>query len=261
MGRLLLGVLVAIFVLIPISGGALLYRQSQRDARDARRKTTFVANVSHELKTPLTTIRMYAEMLEEGRVRDETKRSAYLSTIVRESQRLARLVNNVLDFGRMEQGRKKYAPQDFDAAETASNLLHEQRPRLDQAGMDLDVDLKAPCPIRMDRDAFEQALLNLIDNAIKYAAAGAHLSVSLSGGVLRVRDRGPGIPASLRRKVFEQFFRADDSLTAGQPGSGLGLTIARRLMRDQGGDVVLEPTDRGCCFAIRLPAAPTERNP
>ena len=256
MGRMLLATLVFVFVMVPISGGALLLRQAQRDARDARRKTTFVSNVSHELKTPLTTIRMYAEMLEEGRVRDEEKRAVYLSTIVRESQRLTRLVNNVLDFSRMEQGRKKYAPQDFDAAEVVVNLLHEQHPRFEQAGLELAVDVNGPCTVRMDRDAFEQALLNLLDNAIKYAAAGGKLSVSLSGNIVRICDNGPGIPAPLRQKVFERFFRVDDSLTASQPGSGLGLTIARRLMRDQEGDVLLEPSENGACFAIRLPVPP-----
>ena len=252
MGRMLLAVLVCIFVLVPISGGALLLRQSQRDARDARRKTSFVSNVSHELKTPLTTIRMYAEMLEEGRVHDEQKRSAYLATIVRESQRLTRLVNNVLDFSRMEQGRKKYAPQDFDAAEVVANLLREQHLRLEQAGLQLTADVTGSCPVHMDRDAFEQSLLNLVDNAIKYAAAGGTLSVELSGNAVRICDNGPGIPAPLRQKVFERFFRVDDSLTSSQPGSGLGLTIARRLMQDQGGDVVLEPSGRGACFVIQL---------
>lgn len=255
-GRALLAILVAAFVLLPLSAGILLWRQARRDARDALRKTSFVANVSHELKTPLTTIRMYAEMLLEGRVRDDSKRSAYLETIVRESQRLARLVNNVLDFGRMEQGRKNYSPAPFDAAEAAAAILRAQIPRLDLAGISLSLEPLPPCPVLMDRDAFEQALLNLVDNAVKYAAAGRSLSVSLSGRVLRVRDRGPGIPGSLREKIFERFFRADDSLSSGQAGSGLGLTIARRLMRDQGGDVRLEPSSPGACFALHLPATP-----
>ena len=253
-GRALLAILVAAFVLVPLSAGLLLWRQARRDARDALRKTSFVANVSHELKTPLTTIRMYSEMLLEGRVRDESKRNAYLETIVRESRRLARLVNNVLDFGRMEQGRKNYAPAPFDAAEAAAAILRAQIPRLDQSGISLALDFPPSCPVLMDRDAFEQALLNLVDNAAKYAAAGRSLSVSLSGRVLRVRDRGPGVPHALREKIFERFFRADDSLSSGQTGSGLGLTIARRLMRDQGGDLLLESSAPGACFALHLPA-------
>jgi len=252
-GRLLAGMLAAIFVVAPLSGGALLLWQSQRDARDARRKTTFVSNVSHELKTPLTTIRMYAEMLAEGRVKDENKRAGYLDTIVRESQRLTRLVNNVLDFGRLEQGRKRYTPQAFDAAEAAGVVLREQLPRLQDANMTLESELSGPCEVWMDRDAFEQTLLNLVDNAIKYAAPGRCLRVVLSGRTLKVADEGPGIPRALREKIFDRFYRVDESLTARQPGSGLGLTIARRLMRDQGGDVSCDAVDSGACFVVHLP--------
>lgn len=253
-GRLLAAMLAVVFVVAPISGGALLLWQSRRDARDALRKTTFVSNVSHELKTPLTTIRMYAEMLEEGRVRDEGKRAGYLGTIVRESQRLTRLVNNVLDFSRMEQGRKKYAPQAFDVADAVAVVLREQQPRLADAGMKLESDLPGPCEVFMDRDAFEQALLNLIDNAIKYGASGGWLRVDLRDRALSVSDAGPGVPRAVREKVFDRFYRVDDSLTAKQPGSGLGLTIARRLMRDQGGDVTLEASERGARFVLKLPA-------
>ena len=253
LGRMLLAMLACSFVLVPLTGGTLLLRQARRDARDARRKTTFVSNVSHELKTPLTTIRMYAEMLAEDRVPDAARRTAYLATIVRESQRLTRLVNNVLDFSRLEQGRKKYAPRHFPAAEIAAALLSEQAPRLEQAGLALETDLQDSGTVFMDRDAFEQVLLNLLDNAIKYAAGGGKLSVVLADRAIRVRDQGPGIPAPLQAKVFDRFVRGDDSLTAGQPGSGLGLTIARRLMRDQGGDVILEPAATGACFVIQLP--------
>ena len=119
--------------------------------------------------------------------------------------------------------------------------------------VELQYDLPGDVEVEGDPFRLEQVLLNLLDNAIKYAGGGGKLSVVLADRAIRVRDQGPGIPAPLQAKVFDRFVRGDDSLTTGQPGSGLGLTIARRLMRDQGGDVILEPAATGACFVIQLP--------
>lgn len=264
-GRLFLAVstlLALIFVAAVVSGGSLLLWQAHRNGLDARRKTSFVSNVSHELKTPLTTIRMYAEMLGEGRVRDEERRRHYLEVMIRESQRLTRLVNNVLDFSRLEQGRKKYRAERVDVVAVARDVAGTLDGRLRQAGLAVELAAPAePCEALVDRDSLEQGLLNLVDNAVKYAAEGGvlRLAVSASGGrvALEVADRGPGIPAAHRARIFEQFHRVDDALTARQPGCGLGLSISRRLFRDQGGDLTYEPAPGGgSVFTIRLPAAP-----
>lgn len=258
---LLWGVLLAIFIATILTGGTLLLRQAHLNLRDALQKTTFVSNVSHELKTPLTSIRMYAELLSQDRVRDASKRTRYLSVIVEESERLTRLVNNVLDFSRLEQRRKTYHPQEIELGEFVKGFADLQRVRIEAAGMSFSARVPdAPCRVRLDRDSLEQALLNLTDNAIKYAAEGRELAIELQCGRgearLGVCDRGPGIATRHRARIFEKFYRIDDSITANRPGAGLGLSIARALLRDQGGDVAYEPREGGgSCFVIRLPAA------
>jgi signal transduction histidine kinase len=258
-------VLVTVLVISVLVGGTLLMREARREAFDAARKTSFVSNVSHELKTPLTTIRMYAELLGEGRVRDPAKQRTYLTTIINESQRLTRLVNNVLDFSRLEQGRKKYNSDDVCLAELVRSVLDAQRPRLEEAGFQVEADLASFADLRVhtDRDALEQVLLNLMDNALKYAADGHWLEVKITQkdnhALLAVSDHGPGVPADEQEKIFEMFHRVDDSITARLPGAGLGLSIARRLLRDQEGDLYYEPNPTGgASFVASLPLALAE---
>jgi len=250
--------LVGTFVLAILLGGTVLLRQAYRERRDALQKTSFVSNVSHELKTPLTTIRMYAELLDEGKVAGEEKRRRYLQTIVRESQRLTRLVNNILDFSRLEQGRKDYHFESLDLGQLLSELLDRQSMRLDEAGLSLERILPPALIVSADRDAIEQIVLNLLDNAIKYAAAGKTLTIELQSrgtqAVLQVRDRGPGIPAEQQRRVFDKFHRLDASLTARQQGTGLGLSIARQLALGIGGDLLCcDHPGGGACFELTLP--------
>jgi len=252
--------LVGIFVVAILSGGSLLLRQAQRSGEEARQKTSFVANVSHEFKTPLTTIRLYSELLELGRVADEGKRGEYLRTIGRETQRLARLVNNVLDFSRLEQGRKKYQREPLDLRAEIARLLDTHQPRLAEAGLVLQRELPAaPLTVTADRDALEQIVLNLLDNACKYAPDGAEVTVALAaraggGAELRVLDRGPGVPHAHRERIFEKFHRVDDTLTAEKHGAGLGLSIARQLARGLGGELRYEPrSGGGAAFVLELP--------
>ncbi len=263
-GFLLIGaLLVGTFVVAILLGGSLLLWQAHRNQVDARQKTSFVSNVSHELKTPLTTIRMYAEMLGEERIVDPEKRQNYLQTIVRESQRLTRLVNNVLDFSRLEQGRREFSREPVNLAALLHQLLDSQLVRLEEAGMQLQRAIPDQAvSVVGDRDALEQIILNLVDNAIKYAADGGRLAVELSaaGGELlvRVSDGGPGIPAAHRRQIFEKFHRVDASLTSRRQGSGLGLSIARQLAEGLGGTLSFCPVDGGgSCFELRLPAGRT----
>jgi signal transduction histidine kinase len=257
---LLAGLLLAIVVVAILAGGTLLSWQAQRHMAEALQKTSFVSNISHELKTPLTSIRMYAELLGEGRVKDPGKITKYLQVIAVESQRLTRLVNNVLDFSRLEQGKKKYRVESLDCADFVRRFLETHRLRLAEAGLKVSAELPAePVWLFADRDALEQVLLNLVDNVIKYAAEGGELQITLERQGdhwrLAVMDRGPGIAPRHRVRIFERFYRVDDSLTASQPGSGLGLSIARRLLRDLGGELTFEPrVGGGSCFVARLPA-------
>jgi len=255
-GSLLTGILVVAI----LAGGGLLLLQARRSEAEAAQKTSFVANVSHEFKTPLTTIRLYAELLEQGRVGEAEKQRAYLQTIGRETQRLARLVGNALDFSRLEQGRKKYELAATDLAAELGRLLDTHAPRLAEAGLTLEWDKPAePVRVVTDRDACGQIVLNLLDNAAKYAAAGGVVRVELvarpgGGAVVRVLDRGPGVPPEHRERVFEKFHRVDNTLTAEQGGTGLGLSIARQLARGLGGDLRLEPRPGGgAAFLLELP--------
>lgn len=256
---ILSGLLLAIFVATIVLGGSLLLWQAHRNMVDAVQKTNFVSNVSHELKTPLTSIRMYAELLGEERVTDPGKRKRYLEVIIAESQRLTRLVNNVLDFSRLEQGRKKYHLADLELAAFVRQTIEAHRLRIQQAGLELIDDIaEEEAYTFTDRDAIEQAMLNVIDNAVKYAADGRDLVVTASRRndwyEIRFKDRGPGVPRVQQEKIFETFHRVDDSLTAKQPGTGLGLSIARRILRDLGGDLLYEPREGGgSCFLIRIP--------
>ncbi len=253
---ILSGLLVMAVIAAILFGGILLYRDAARNRREAERKTTFVANVSHELKTPLTSIRMYAELIRDGRVKSPEKQKSYIQVIVDESRRLGRLVNNLLDFSRIERGRKTYRLASLDLSSFLLEFDHVHRIRIENEGIDFTIK-KSPEAVHVitDRDVIEQVLLNLVDNVIKYAISGKELTISLNhntlGVEIHVLDRGPGISAKNRRRVFEKYYRADNSLTAEQPGSGLGLSIARHLMRDLGGDLVNEEReDGGACFKM-----------
>ncbi|MDQ5978435.1 MAG: two-component system, OmpR family, phosphate regulon sensor histidine kinase PhoR [Verrucomicrobiota bacterium] len=260
-GFFLFGSLLAATLGVAIlAGGSLLLRQARRSEAEAAQKTSFVANVSHEFKTPLTTIRLYAELLEQGRVAGEEKRADYLRTIGRETQRLARLVGNALEFSRLEQGKKKFDLAPLDAGAALGRLLDTHAPRLAEAGLRVERRLPGETlTLSTDRDALEQIVLNLLDNAAKYASSGGEVTVEAAprpggGTTVRVLDRGPGVPAAHRERVFEKFHRVDDALTAEQAGTGLGLSIARQLARGLGGGLRCEPREGGgAAFILELP--------
>ncbi len=243
------------------AGGAAVLSTVRGEMALARQKTTFVANVSHELKTPLTSIRMFSEMLKDGRQPDPGKQREYLGLMAAETERLTRLINNVLDFSRMEKGRRTYAPRRLEAGPLAGSVVEGERARLEPAGFAVAFrDLAGGARVEADEEAFKQALLNLISNAEKYSAAVKSVEVEVRRRdgrvVVDVMDRGPGVPASERERIFKEFYRVDKALTAPVRGSGLGLTIARRVVRDMGGDVVCLPRDGGgSVFRISLPEA------
>ncbi|SHI89988.1 Histidine kinase-, DNA gyrase B-, and HSP90-like ATPase [Malonomonas rubra DSM 5091] len=250
--------LIGTFIIAILLGGSLLLWQAWRNQRDASRKTSFVSNVSHELKTPLTTIRMYAELLGEGKIHEAEKQRRYLQTIIKESQRLTRLVNNVLDFSRLEQGRRNYQQEPLELKQLLQDLLESQQPRLRDADIRLDLQLpETACAVKSDRDALEQIILNLLDNAVKYAAVGEKIQLQLSCSdqqlTLRLRDWGPGIPSAHKQRIFDKFHRVDNSLTTRQQGSGLGLSIARQLAQGLGGELNYLPMQDGSCFELLLP--------
>lgn len=269
----LLKVTISLFILLLVVaiavGGWLLTSDLNRQLTLARQKTDFVSNVTHELKTPLTSIRMFAELLAEGRVQEESKKKVYLEIIGSETARLTRLINNVLDFSRIERGEKQYQMQAFNVAGLVEEVYEMLRPNLEAKGFNVQCHLPdRPVEVTADHDALAQVLVNLISNAEKYGDPGKSIEITVhpaassgnpseAGGKARVtvEDRGPGVPPGCADKIFEQFFRAHDSLDSGVEGSGLGLTLARQIARAHQGDVLYQPRPGGgSCFILELPA-------
>jgi signal transduction histidine kinase len=260
--KLTLGLLILVLVLAIGIGSWLIVADLNRQLRLARQKTDFVSNVSHELKTPLTSIRMFSELLAEGRVADPARQRSYLNIITAEAARLTRLINNVLDFSRSERGEKKYNFQACDVANVVRETAETYRPHLEANGFKFECELpETPLCVNGDRDALAQLIVNLLSNAEKYADSRKEITVRVEPRTsplpyveVKVLDRGPGVPRGCEEKIFEQFYRAHDSLSSGIQGSGLGLTLARQIARAHGGDVVYEPREGGgSCFSLRLP--------
>jgi signal transduction histidine kinase len=265
--KLTLGLLVGVLVLAIGIGSWLIVIDLNRQLTLARQKTDFVSNVSHELKTPLTSIRMFSELLAEGRVQDAAKRQSYLGIITAETARLTRLINNVLDFARLERGEKKYNFQSCDVVGMAREIAESYRPELEANGFQFTCDLPdSPLMVNGDRDALAQVMVNLLSNAEKYSDGRKEIALRIQSRTdplpyveVEVADRGIGVPEGCQEKIFEQFYRAHDSLSSGIQGSGLGLTLARQIARAHGGDVVYENREGGGSrFVLRLPLRPAD---
>jgi len=254
---------LALVLTLTIFGAYLLWRDVRRELRLADMRSQFVASVSHELKTPLTAIRMFAETLRMGRPADPKVRDGYLDTIVSESERLTRLLNNVLDFSRIESGGKSYQFACHDLAAIVETAAHTMRYPLAKQGFELAVDAGGDLPpIRIDPDAIEQAILNLLDNALKYSGTARRIELGLQRqgpyAVISVRDWGIGIGSVDRPRIFEKFFRATTPETRSTPGTGLGLTLVDHIVRSHGGFITVETAlGAGSTFRIHLPIAVT----
>ena len=247
-------------VLFLIAGAYFIARAVRRDLEVSRMQSDFVSAVSHEFRSPLTSIRQLSELLAEGRVPGQERRQIYYETLVRESTRLQRLVEALLNFGRMEAGVRKYRFEEMDAASLVEKVVGEFAPQVAATGRHIELEAAAGvCPIDADPEALSVALRNLVDNALKYSpgcptvwvqwgAENAHVAI-------RVRDRGVGIPAFERRAIFRKFFRGTAAATANVKGSGVGLAMVRHIVAAHGGEisVVSEPGE-GSTFTILLPA-------
>lgn len=244
------------------AGLFLVFSNVRREVHLSRLKSDFVANVSHELKTPLALIRLFAETLELGRVQGEEKARQYYRIINKESQRLTQLINNILDFSRIEAGRKEYEFAPTAVNRVVNEVLDAYRFQIEQQGFSLEAELAEDLPeAPVDKEALGQALINLVNNAIKYSKDERHIRlVTRREGdslVLSVTDRGIGIPKGEQKKIFEKFYRAENSLVHETKGSGLGLALVRHIMQAHGGSVEVESVPgQGSTFTLLLPLHP-----
>jgi two-component system, OmpR family, phosphate regulon sensor histidine kinase PhoR len=258
--RKLLYVALALVVIATLFGVYLLWRDMQREMRLVELRAQFVSSVSHELKTPLTAIRMFAETLQLGRCKEPAEQNEYLGTIVNECERLTRLVDGVLLFSKMEQGKRVFRFRPVNAADAVLAALRAIEYPLAQGGFRLKTDVDEGLPrVHADRDALEQAVLNLLSNAMKYSGESREIELSLYGEngetVIRVADRGVGIAADEQSRIFESFYRSPSHENQTIPGAGLGLALVAQIVKAHRGRVVLESEPgKGSVFYLRLPA-------
>jgi signal transduction histidine kinase len=255
---------VSVTLAVVLCGGFwLMYRLAAGQMRLARQQQDFVSAVSHELKTPLTSIRMYGEMLRAGWA-DEAKKQTYYDYIHSESERLSRLIDNVLKLARFSRGAQTLELKPVPVAELVDIVRSKVGSQVERAGFELALrnDAPADAAVRVDADAFVQIFINLVDNALKFSAAAPAKRVELacrresSGALLfTVRDFGPGVPKEQMKKVFELFYRAESELTRETVGTGIGLALVRQLAAAMGGKVDVRNCEPGAEFRVELPSA------
>lgn len=253
-------------LLVLLCGVALIIRATDREARLAQAKANFVANVSHELKTPLSLLSLFSEILELGRVKNEEKRLEYYRIMRHESRRLNKVIDNILDFSKIEAGRKTYNFADGDMAEVIENVLSSYRYQIDNSGFDVQTNLQRDLPpVSIDRDAMAQAISNLLDNAIKYSPEVKQLSITTdrcgSDLSVEIADRGIGIPPAEQTRIFEKFYRVGNGLVHDVKGSGLGLSLVKHIIEAHKGTISVESdVGKGSRFTILLPLARADAN-
>lgn len=251
--------LLAILDITIVIGVWFVYRTVRREIELSQLKSDFVSNVSHELRTPLSLIRMFGETLEMGRVPSEEKKQGYYATIVRETERLTGLVNNILNFSRMESGKKEYHFSSVDLNEVVHKVLSSYQSHLEQLGFELKSGITNSLPpIQADVEAVSEALLNVMDNAVKYSRS--EKSVTIRTGMtertvfVEVEDHGIGIPPEEHSKIFEKFYRVSSGLVHEIRGSGLGLTLVRHIMDAHRGEIAVQSrVGEGSTFRLSFP--------
>lgn len=240
-------------------GVFLVARAAGREIRLAELKSDFVLSVSHDLKTPLALIQLFAETLELGRVKSAARAQEYYGIINCEARKLTRLINNILDFSRIEAGLTHYRPEPLDLAAGASEVLASLDSQLRLSRFTVRAHFANDArPVMVDHEAAKQAIENLISNAMKYSLENRDIAVEVGEtdryGWVRVSDRGVGIPARLHRKIFRKFYRVESDAGSGPQGCGLGLAIVAHVLRAHGGFVRVESeAGRGSAFTLHFP--------
>ena len=258
--RVLEMVLVGLSGIVVIAGSAVILVAAERERKLSNLKSDFVANVSHELKTPLSLVRLFGELLQSGRVENDEKRRQYLQIIVSESERLGALIENVLDFAKVERGKAAYEFNQGRVGEVVARAVEACRVRAERDRVTLELNVAEGLPvIDLDERAIEIAVINLVDNALKYAPDGELVGISVSRHddaiEIRVIDQGSGIPIDDRRRIFERFVRGKTALGKQVRGSGIGLALVKHIAEAHGGGVWVEDTrPHGSTFVLTLAA-------
>lgn len=278
--RLLEITMVSLSCIVIVVGAIAIVLVAEKERKISALKSEFVANVSHELKTPLALVRMFAEMLQSGRVSTEAKKKEYLDIIVRESERLSALIENVLDFARLERGRGSYEFAEGDVGDAVTRAANVYRYRAERESVKLVLEVEPALPrARIDERAIQLAVINLVDNALKYAPGGEAITIRAcghEGGVrIDVRDQGPGVAPEDRHRIFERFVRltssrddksgekagSSSSRPSSRPaqspvrGSGIGLALVKHIAESHGGRAWVESeVGRGSTFTFTIPA-------
>jgi signal transduction histidine kinase len=252
-------VLLGVFYLTLAGGVVYTARVLYREAQLSRLKTDFVSLVTHELRTPLTSIRMFIETLSLGRAKNPNEIQEVLKMLARETERLSSMIERMLDWGRIESGRKTYHRQPLDVTALLDTSVAAFKAQRLNAPVELSREMEPDLPaIHVDKEAIAGALLNLMQNAFKYSGEQKKIAIRAradsDGIAIDVQDNGPGIPLRERKKIFERFYRVDSLLTRQTEGSGLGLAIAKRIVEAHGGKISLKSElGKGSCFTIHLP--------
>ncbi len=251
--------LLIVVNIVFMTGLIYVVRNVSKEMELAKIKSNLVANVSHEIRTPVALIRMYAETLEMGRLKNEDKKKKYYKTILAETVRLTQLINNMLDFSKIESKKKEYRMRPTDLSLVVHQVIDMYHYNFEQRGFAINEDIDIDLPdVEADTEAVTQAIINLLDNAMKYSVDDKYIGISLKKNddyiILSVSDHGIGIPESEQKKIFQKFYRAGDSLVHNTKGSGLGLSLVEHIMRVHKGKVVLESTvGHGSTFSLIFP--------
>lgn len=255
---------VGFAVLWAVFGILVSARLVGRELESARLRADFAANVSHELRSPITQIRLKAEALQLDLCFDDEDRQAHYDAIVRESERLSRLVDNVLDFASIERGAKRYTLRPDDISAAVRSVVEAHRAVIEKRGLELECDVPDDLPVVwIDREAIGQVVTNLMSNAAKYGQEGGWVGVrarvGLDGVDISVADRGMGISPEDHERIFENFYRVHDTQVRAQRGTGIGLSIVRYIADAHGGSISVDSAvGRGSTFTLTIPLEPPE---
>lgn len=255
---------IVMMALVVLAGGYLINRAIVRELQVACLQSDFVAAVSHEFRTPLTAIRQLAEMLAKGRISSDERRQQFYETLLGESDRLHRLVEGLLNFGRMEAGQLRYRFEPVDPDKFIRGIVSDFEREVAGRGYHIELRGDEGLPhIRADRESLARVFWNLLDNAVKYSPANRTVWVDLSDAgrrlAVRVRDRGIGIPAAEQKEIFRKFVRGTASKNTNIQGTGVGLTMARQIVAAHGGDISVESQPgEGSVFTVMLPVTGAE---